>query len=350
MTTDYNQRLEKIEEYIFGILPEKAGPSWVSDIAGIAGSERIIRSFLFDNINRPALDLVQRGGKRWRPMLMVLLCEARCGSMDMALPLTPLVELAHNGSLIIDDIEDNADFRRGKPAVHLLHGTDMAINSANFLYFLSQLVIEKSDLPPQSKLKLYTLYSQAMRRLHLGQGLDIQWHGSGTFIPDEGEYLQMCRFKTGSLSRLAAEAGITAAGGNPLEIAETGLACEEMGVGFQILDDITNLTTGNPGKKRGDDIVEGKKSLPVILYTAGGGDKEKLLECFREAGSLGIEKGEGAVTRAIELLENRNSLEKAREKALEILYNSRTSIEKRYPKCRALDLISFIFDTFTKSF
>ncbi|MDX9799912.1 MAG: polyprenyl synthetase family protein [Spirochaetia bacterium] len=349
MNTDYNQRLAKIEEYIFNILPEKADLAWIRDISCISDPEKALRSFLFDNINKPALDLVTRGGKRWRPMVMVLLCEARCGSMDKALPLTPLVELAHNGSLIIDDIEDNADLRRGKPAVHLIHGTDMAINSANFLYFLSQQVIEKSDFPDEIKLKLYIFYSQAMRRLHLGQGLDIQWHGSSSFIPDEGEYLQMCRFKTGSLSRLAAEAGVTAAGGNRQEAFESGLACEEMGVGFQILDDITNLTAGNPGKKRGDDIVEGKKSLPVILFTAAGGDKETLFECFREAGELGIEKGEEAVERAIKLLEKKNSIEKAREKALEILNNSRMSIEKRYPKCRALDLMGFIFDTFTKA-
>jgi len=278
---------------------------------------------------------------------MILLCELKCGDPSLALPLVPLVELPHNGSLIVDDIEDNADLRRGKPAVHLIHGIDMAVNSANFLYFLPSIVIDNSDFTAGIRLLLYRYYLQAMRRLHMGQGLDIMWHNNHEFIPDEKEYIQMCCFKTGSLSRFAAEAGITAAGGDSSEAAEIGMACEEMGVGFQILDDVINLTAGNPGKKRGDDIVEGKKSLPVILYSRDGGDVEKLAECFKEAKTLGIEKGGAAVEKAIMLLERKNAIENAKNTALEILGRSKKTIKERYKKCTALDLISFIFDSFT---
>ncbi len=350
MINDYNQRLKNIEEYIFSILPEKADTSWSERATGASSSG--FRHLFFDyisNINTPSLDLIRRGGKRWRPMLMLLLCEIRCGDDKKALPLTPLVELPHNGSLIIDDIEDNADFRRGRPAVHLIHGTDMAINSANFLYFLPSLVIDECSYPDSVKLLLYRYYSQAMRRLHVGQGLDIQWHRSHSFFPEESEYLQMCRFKTGSLSGFAAEAGITVAGGSAEEAAMLGKVCGDMGVGFQILDDVINLTSGNPGKKRGDDIVEGKKSLPVILFCRDGGDRAALAQCFENAGRLGIERGEEAIEKAVLLLENIGSIEKAERKGMEILAQARHFFEERFEKSLARDLVFFIIDSFTGS-
>jgi octaprenyl-diphosphate synthase len=78
----------------------------------------------------------------------------------------------------------------------------------------------------------------------------------------------MCRLKTGALARLAAVLGVYSGLAESAQVlaAAFGEAAEKLGVGFQILDDVKNLTTGIPGKKRGDDIVEGKKSLPVLLY------------------------------------------------------------------------------------
>ncbi len=107
----------------------------------------------YNNINLPSIDLVLRGGKRWRPMMMLLFCELESGGQDV-LPLTPLVELPHNGSLMIDDIEDGADLRRGKEAVHITYGIDMAINSGNFLYFLPSYLIDKSDFSDSKKTEI----------------------------------------------------------------------------------------------------------------------------------------------------------------------------------------------------
>jgi octaprenyl-diphosphate synthase len=98
--------------------------------------------------------------------------------------------------------------------------------------------------------------------------MDIAWHRDFASRPGPEEYLLMCRLKTGALARLAAVLGVysgLAASAQGLAAA-FGEAAEKLGVGFQILDDVKNLTTGIPGKKRGDDLVEGKKSLPVLLY------------------------------------------------------------------------------------
>ncbi|MCL2791871.1 MAG: polyprenyl synthetase family protein [Spirochaetaceae bacterium] len=347
MINDYNLRLKKIEEHLYTILPKGKDVSWAANTAGIS-KDNFSKSFMeyIWNINTPLLDLLERGGKRWRPMLMSLLYEIKNSDAAKIIPLTSLVEMAHNASLIVDDIEDNSDLRRGKPAIHILHGVDMGINSANFLYFLAFDAIEKSDFDDSQKFLFYCYYTKAMTRLHIGQGLDIQWHNDHSFFPEEEEYHQMCRFKTGALSRLSAEIALSASGSSEGEICEVARACEEMGVGFQIIDDVINLTKGNPGKKRGDDIIEGKKSLPVILFNQDKGDIEALALCFNEAASIDTEKRDRAVEKAISLLEKNNSIEKAKIKALDILERSAKTIESRYEKSTARELISFIFDSF----
>jgi octaprenyl-diphosphate synthase len=136
-----------------------------------------------------------------------------------------------------------------------------------------------------------------MRRLHLGQAMDISWHRDFFSLPDQEDYYTMCRLKTGCLAGLAAVLGVRAAftAQNGLDPEQEGPlgdllgeAAEKLGVGFQILDDVKNLTTGIPGKKRGDDLVEGKKSLPVLLYLRGNRERMELAaRCFAAARSRG---------------------------------------------------------------
>jgi octaprenyl-diphosphate synthase len=274
----YSSRIQKIEERLNGVLPENPDAGWVSRIfPGLeTDAEGCGVGELSSSLTAPGRDILSRGGKRWRPLLMTLICEA-LGGGDGALPLVPLVELPHNASLIHDDIEDNSDERRGRPAVHLIYGTDTAINGGCFLYFLPLACMDEWEVPGELKERVYAAWGEHMRRLHLGQAMDIAWHRDFASRPSPEEYTLMCRLKTGSLARLAAVLGVyTGLGGSvpgtegpeaakALAVA-LGSAAEKLGVGFQILDDVKNLTAGIPGKKRGDDIVEGKKSLPVLLY------------------------------------------------------------------------------------
>ncbi|GHU23613.1 polyprenyl synthetase [Spirochaetia bacterium] len=195
---------------------------------------------------------------------MTLVCECLHGG-DKALPLVPLVEFAHQASLIHDDIEDNSPKRRGEQAIHLKYGLDTAVNAGSFLYFLPLSVIESWNASPEKKMHIFSRWSSALKKLHLGQSLDIQWHRDCSAFPTVEEYLTMCRLKTGTLARLSAELGALTAEAPEMAPA-FGHAAETLGLGFQILDDVQNLNVGNPGKLHGDDIVEGKKSLPVILY------------------------------------------------------------------------------------
>jgi len=263
MEHEYTRRLEKIEAVLRDRLPEHPDSAWVRSTFGGLVPEPPAE--LLHNLTEPGRELVARGGKRWRPLFMTLVCET-LGGGERALPLTPLVEFAHNASLIHDDIEDGAEERRGAPAIHIAHGVDVAINSGCFLYFLPLVCLDAWQASAELKIRVYQTWGEHLRRIHMGQAMDISWHRNFSSIPTEAQYDLMCRLKTGVLARLSAILGALAAGADEGQLSRIGRVAEDLGVGFQIMDDVRNLTTGNPGKKRGDDIVEGKKSLPIILY------------------------------------------------------------------------------------
>ena len=335
MDSEYIKRFEKIEERLTSFLPRSPGQSWMDIV--FKDPARQAPHDLAASLVEPGWDIVNRGGKRWRPLLLTLICEA-LGGGDCGLALVPLVEFPHNASLIHDDIEDNSDERRGKPAVHLIYGVDTAINSGCFLYFLPLVCIDSWDVPVNLKDRLYGIWAEHIRRLHLGQAMDIKWHRDFARVPDLSEYELMCRLKTGALARLAAVLGVYSgyagkASGPPatqkifqeralVQAGVFGDAAEKMGVGFQILDDVKNLSTGNPGKKRGDDIVEGKKSLPLLLFLDGHPEKAPLVErCFRAA-----REGGSSVPEVEELIgefEVAGALEKARLRGSELIEEAR---------------------------
>ncbi|GHV84396.1 polyprenyl synthetase [Spirochaetia bacterium] len=314
---EYAAALEKIEAVLEEALPAQAGSAWLDrvfpSLDGLYPEQTMA-------LLEPGRDLFKRGGKRWRPLLAYLVCRT-LGGADAVLPLLPLVEFPHNASLIHDDLEDNSGERRGKPAVHLLYGSDTAINSGCFLYFLPLAVLENWEGSPENRDRIWRLWAEHMRLLHLGQSMDIAWHRDLALIPSIEEYMLMCGLKTGCLARFAALLGAEAAGfgGNrvsPDMTLSLGEAAQKLGVGFQILDDVKNLSTGIPGKKRGDDVVEGKKSLPVLLFLAGsGGLNDRGLNdrlafvsrCFKAAGEgvsvPEVEEFIGALTEAGALAE-----------------------------------------------
>jgi octaprenyl-diphosphate synthase len=321
MNQQYTERLEKIEAVIQKHLPEHLNADWMN--LSFADFPNIVPLDLAETLTKPNWDLVTRGGKRWRPLLMTLVCEM-LGGGDNAIPLTPLVEFPHNASLIHDDIEDNSDERRGKPAVHILYGMDTAINSGSFLYFLPSRCIDLWNAPAEKKLKLYQTWTEYLRRVHLGQAMDISWHRNDNALPSIDEYFQMCKLKTGTLAKMAAICGVHIASNYAhveninLAANDIGNAVEKLGVGFQILDDVKNLTTGIPGKKRGDDVVEGKKSLPVLLYLhEHKNNQDAVNQCFRAARSDGISSPK--VEELISLLDASGSIDKAKSRGLSLI-------------------------------
>ena len=333
MLTQFESRQTKIEAALDNALKMDFTPQWQELSFGQLPQAITQNPVFIKNLIQPNKALIDLGGKRWRPLFMILcyeMAKARGeeGGSQQTRPLsnpyalTPLVEFVHTASLIHDDIEDSADLRRGKPAAHITYGLDTALNCASWLYFQAATSINSPELTPEltteQRLTFYNLYTTELRRLHLGQAMDIYWHREKSVFPTQSEYEAMVRNKTGTLASLAAQVGMLAGGATTEQAAAAGETAAQIGIGFQIIDDVINLTKGNPGKKRGDDIVEGKKSLPVLIHVQSRPqDKEKISALMEQAATQGIDSP--AVEECISLLQSSGCIDQAAQKGRDLI-------------------------------
>ena len=320
--------LQSIEAGLKELLPV-SDPKKSIGLAGGGGFDPIDKKDL-TAAYLPAETLLAGGGKRWRPLLAVYCC-GLCGKEpdETVLRLAVLPEAVHNGTLIIDDIEDGAVLRRGAPCAHIRFGTDAAVNSGNLLYFLPTVLIDTAGLSDSQKLGLYQIYSLYMRRVHFGQALDIEWHKTDK-IPSEEAYFQMCRLKTGSLAAMAAQTGVFLGGGTEKQRQAAAVIAENIGVFFQIIDDVINLRTGNKGKNRGDDIVERKKSLPVLYYCRRN-DPAPLLRLMKTASERGYTDARSEIAEAVSLILADGADKEAEKTALALRDETAALLRKSFP-------------------
>lgn len=238
-------------------------------------------------VAEPIWDFLDRGGKRWRPSLFLLVVEALGKEPETMQEFAIIPEVIHNGTIMIDDIEDDSKFRRGKPCTHKLYGLDVAINAGNAMYYLPLLTLMKNrDTLGVDKLsKIYEIYAREMINLSLGQAMDIAWH-KGLADADkivETQYLQMCAYKTGTLPRMAAKIAAVLCDASEDTVERLGRLAEALGIAFQIQDDVLDLTGRDFSRKkggRGQDITEGKRSLIVIhtLEKAKQVERKRLID------------------------------------------------------------------------
>lgn len=330
---DFSQILHNIEDALNNALPKCADKQWTVNSFG--NIDKNITKEHIQNLIEPNKSLMELGGKRWRPLLLILCYnmakeqhKETALSSEQVYSLTPLVEFVHTASLIHDDIEDNSDLRRGKPSAYITYGMDKALNAGSWLYFEAPVCINNLNIAAEQKLKLYEAYTQELRRLHLGQAMDIYWHNNPEIFPSDEEYLAMVKSKTGTLASLAATIGCIAGGMSYEDATKNGEIAASIGMGFQIIDDVINLTTGNTGKKRGDDIVERKKSLPILIHAKKyPQEKEDITRFMNLASKNGIESP--AVEQCIQLLQKSDCIKEAAQKGTELikkncrLFNSR---------------------------
>lgn len=290
-------------------------------------------------ISEPVWDFLDRGGKRWRPVLFLLVSEALGLNSDEFLDFVVFPELLHNGSIIIDDIEDLSKERREKQALHLIFGEDVAINAGNALYFLALLPIvkNKDKLDSKTLLRIYDIYSEEMMRISFGQATDIAWHKGWANADNvsEDEYLEMCSNKTGCIARLSSETAAVLAGKNEKETKKIGKFTETIGIAFQIQDDILNLTSEKFAKGKGglgEDITEGKRSLPVIyaLQLADERDRKRLLEILKMHTSDQSLRDE-----AIAIMKKYSATGYAKDKARKMVKEAWDEIDKMLPESDA---------------
>ncbi|MEW6442985.1 MAG: polyprenyl synthetase family protein [bacterium] len=296
LLTDWRERqksggMEKMQEELLGPACDEPIPERYDDrlLSRLCGET----AYAYDTVGptraiaEPVRDFLARGGKGLRSRLFGIVLEAFGKDENEYQDLMQIVELSHNGTLIIDDIEDGSSHRRGKPCIHHIYGTDVAMNAGNALYFLSLLPLlrRQGQLPEERRSQIFEIYVQGMIRLHFGQSMDIAWHKGLLALEKitEENYLQMCGLKTGALYQMSAEMAGVLAEAEPAAVQELGRFGSAIGTAYQIQDDVLDLqgerfAAGKGGS--GKDITEGKVTLLVIhaLRRGGAQDRERLKE------------------------------------------------------------------------
>ncbi|MDC0078108.1 polyprenyl synthetase family protein [Deltaproteobacteria bacterium] len=251
----------------------KAASQWIGEETLRCFPDGEPKEYLYDLMR----DYPQRGGKRFRPALVLLCCELFDGDPEDALTSAVALELFHNFALVHDDIEDESLLRRGKPTLHLQHGIALALNSGDALLGLvhETLLNNHSRLSSALSLRIHRHLNNVMRATFEGQALDIGWVAKRSF-PDRAEYREMIGRKTGWYSgRGPCQCGALIADAVESELETVGSFGEAIGIGFQVRDDMLNLSekseneapsagAGGYGKERGGDIAEGKRTLITI--------------------------------------------------------------------------------------
>ena len=212
----------------------------------------------------PLREFLSRPGKRFRARMVSAawaLGGGDPGTMPRELPL--LVEMLHSGSLIVDDIEDGSETRRGAPALHRTWGVPVALNAGNWLYFWPFVVLERMALPAQTRLALMGAMSRTLAAAHKGQALDVSVRIGSLRQRDVRAVVEATtRLKTGCLMDLAARLGAAAAGASPQRLEAIATFGRDLGIGLQMLDDLGGITSPRRRHKGLEDLSQGRPTWP----------------------------------------------------------------------------------------
>lgn len=206
------------------------------------------------------------GGKRLRPLLVLEFCRICGGQWEKAMPLAAAVEMIHTYSLIHDDLPcmDNDDFRRGKPTNHKVYGEAIAVLAGDALLTAAFSYIANAELPADARIQAVKILAECAGELGMvgGQVLDME---SENRQCTRQEVIDIQIRKTGALIRSACMLGIVAAGGSAMQLAAASEFASNMGLAFQIRDDMLDVIgeADKMGKSVGTDAV---KNTFIQLY------------------------------------------------------------------------------------
>jgi len=259
---------------------------------------------------RHGRETISAGGKRLRPLLVCVAAGVPVSESDALVRAAVAVELVHAATLVHDDVIDGADLRRGRPTVVANGGRLMALATGDLLF--SRAFAELAAGGEIEPIRILSAAATSLAEGELMQRAD-SWDVS---VPVE-RYLERCRLKTGVLFRAACELGALAGGG---DVASLGRFGERIGIAFQLLDDILDVT-GPPertGKPRGADLLDGTVTLPLIEAR----EREPSLVAL-DLRELRTADQAAAVCEAIEAT---GALEVARERALSTVAAAKASL------------------------
>jgi len=320
----------RIDETIEEFVPRVVDEAYLAEFFG-EPTYRYQAEAIQGALSDPLWNLLDRGGKRWRAILLLVFVEALGEEPAEYLPFACIPEILHNGTIVVDDVEDEARLRRGEEALHHVFGTDIALNAGNALYFIPLKLIDRNAdvLTDAQRLQAYEMLTHELNRTHLGQGMDIAWHNQRSIAVDERQYFEMCACKTGCLARIVARLAAIVTGQSDEVERQLAAYAEEMSIAFQIGDDILDIEhtldrAGEFGKEFGNDIREGKKTL-MVIHTAAQAPPEdvaRLEELLWQA-----ENTDEEILEAIEIMQSVDALEYARDRAHALAASARGHLD-----------------------
>lgn len=274
--------------------------------------ERILEIKRPENLYLAARHLPLAGGKRLRPLIAMLSTEAVGGDWRKTLPFSVSLELLHNFTLVHDDIMDRSPVRRGIKTVHVEFGEETAIIAGDVLFAKSYESLHNLDVDGKMFKRLDLLLTRCIEEICEGQELDIEFERRDDV--SEEEYIDMINRKTAALFSCSAEGGGIIGNGSEEEIYCLSKYGRFFGLAFQIWDDYLDLK-GNQrdfGKRIGNDIREGKKTIMIIHALSRSDEDERRFILS----TLGREDADDEVKEVIKILDKMGSLDYAKSKAM----------------------------------
>jgi octaprenyl-diphosphate synthase len=210
---------------------------------------------------------LRRNGKHLRPLLMFSVVEFLGGEFNRAYPAAAGVELFHKASLVLDDIQDNSEFRHGARTVHATASYSTAINLAGIIRSLAYQPLHRCEcLEPWEKEHVHRRLNTTVAYLCIGQSIDIGWREGWYRTVDEFPYQQMICWKTAALFSCAAGLAAFVSGVDTATIAAAEQFGDRVGVFYQLLNDYLDVFGRDEARSRpeSEDLREGKPSWPVL--------------------------------------------------------------------------------------
>ena len=236
-----------------------------------------------EQLYKPILYSMSGGGKRIRPTLLLLACEAFGGDVQQALPAAAAVEMFHNFTLLHDDIMDNAEVRRGKPSVYASWGNNVAILSGDAMMIYSYCLLSK--VPSEKLASIMEIFTTTALQVCEGQQYDMDFESRQKV--SVVEYMRMIELKTSVLLAGAAAIGAVLGDASEEDCRQIYRYALELGLAFQLQDDLLDSygTQEELGKRIGGDILEGKKTCLMLnaMSRATEEDREVLRSTYLDA-------------------------------------------------------------------
>jgi octaprenyl-diphosphate synthase len=294
----------------------------------MAAVNTVIRDRLHSEVslvNQIAEYIISAGGKRIRPVLVLLIANAYGYKGTAHHELAAVVEFIHTATLLHDDVVDESSMRRGRQTANALFGNAASVLVGDFLYSRSfQMMVGLSNM------RIMQILSDATNVIAEGEVLQLL----NMHDPDVSEesYLKVIRSKTAKLFEAAAELGALVSGANDTQIAAAGEYGRSLGTAFQLIDDVLDYAgdAAEIGKNVGDDLREGKPTLPLIWLMENGTPEQRELvrNCIEQGDEQHFEAILAAVTNSGALDYTRREAEVAARRAADAVAGLPESVYK----------------------